>query len=87
MDRSRIPDEPGSNKEPQYSVLTALGLLLAGLALLTLTPHAASQADLFGFHTLCSFAPVSTLILAGVAAFVVAMRNAMYKARPRPPGR
>jgi hypothetical protein len=70
-----------ANKEPQYSVLTALGLLLAGLAVLTLIPHAGSDRDLVGFHTLCSFAPISTLILLGVAGFVVAMRNVFYKAR------
>jgi len=81
MNRAETPDEPGPNREPQYSVLTALSVLLAGLALLTLLPHAASQADLFGFHTLCSFAPVSTLVLAGFAGFAIAMRNAMYKAR------
>jgi zinc transporter ZupT len=74
-----------SNKEPQYSLLTALGVLLAGLALLTLIPHASSVADLVGLHTLCSFAPISTLILLGVGGFAIAMRNAMYKARPRPP--
>lgn len=82
MNRTQIPDEPGPNREPQYSLLTALSVLLAGLALLTLIPHAASEADLFGFHTLCSFAPVSTLILAGVAGFAIAMRNTIYKARP-----
>ncbi|HEV2425302.1 MAG TPA: hypothetical protein VGZ29_10790 [Terriglobia bacterium] len=77
-----MPDELGPNREPQYSLLTALAVLLAGLALLTLLPHAASDADLLGFHTLCSFAPVSTLVLAGVAGFAIAMRNTMYKARP-----
>ncbi len=76
-----------ANKEPQYSVLTGLSLLLAGLAVLTLIPHAASEADLLGFHTLCSFAPISTLFLAGAAGFALAMRNATYKARPRPPMR
>lgn len=81
MNRAQNPDDPDSNREPQYSVLTALSVLLAGLALLTLIPHAASQADLVGFHTLCSFAPVSTLILAGVAGFAIAMRNAIYRAR------
>lgn len=82
MNQAQIPDKPGANREPQYSVLTTLSLLLGGLAVLTLIPHAASQADLLGLHTLCSFAPVSTLILAGVAGFAIAMRNAMYKARP-----
>ena len=78
---------PGANKEPQYSLLTTLSVLLAGLAFLTLIPHDASQADLVGWHTLCSFAPLSTLILLGLAGFTLAMRNATYKARRRPPAR
>jgi len=77
----------GANREPHYSVLTALAVLLAGLGVLTLIPYASSEADLLGFHTLCSFAPVSSLILFGLAGFAIAMRNAMYKARPRPPWR
>jgi hypothetical protein len=76
-----------ANKEPHYSILTALAILLAGLGFLTLLPHASSSADLLGFHTLCSFAPVSSLILFGLAGFAVAMRNAIYRARPRPPWR
>lgn len=71
------------NKEPQYSLLSALTVLLAGLAVLTLIPHADSNLDLAGFHTLCSFAPLSTLVLLGLASFVRAMRNTLYKARPR----
>ncbi|HEV3276911.1 MAG TPA: hypothetical protein VG860_08840 [Terriglobia bacterium] len=73
------------NREPQYSVLTALSVLLAGLATLTVIPHAASDVDLVGFHTLCSFAPISSLVLLGAAGFALAMRNAVYKARPRNP--
>jgi hypothetical protein len=77
----------GTNKEPQYSLCTALAVLLAGLAVLTLLPHAASEADLLGFHTLCSFAPVSSLILFGLAGFAIAMRNTVYRVGPRPPWR
>jgi hypothetical protein len=68
-----------ANVEPQYSVMSGLALLLLGLALFTLVPHAASVPDLLGFHTLCSFAPLSTLILLGVAGFVQAMRNTLYR--------
>ncbi len=75
----------GANKEPQYSILTALAVLLAGLAVLTLVPHASSETDLVGLHTLCSFAPISSLLLFGVAGFVIVMRNATYKPRQRPP--
>jgi hypothetical protein len=76
---------PSANREPQYSLLTALAVLLAGLAILTLIPHASSEADLLGFHTLCSFAPISSLLLFGLAAIVIAMRNVTYKARTRSP--
>ena len=72
------PDKNG-NVEPQYSILSAVALLLLGLAVLTLIPHEASAPDLLGFHTLCSFAPLSTLVLLGVAGFVRAMRNSVYR--------
>ena len=65
--------------EPQFSVLTALSLLLAGLSVLTLVPRAASKPDLLGFHTLCAFAPASTLILLALAGFARAMRDTVYR--------
>ena len=73
----------GSKIEPQYSLLTASIILLIGLAAVTLIPHADSDVDLIGFHTLCSFAPVSTLILLAVAGFARIMRDTVYRARPR----
>jgi len=79
-----VPTVPGksANIEPQYTLVSALAVLLLGLALFTLIPHADSGPDLLGFHTLCTFAPLSTLILAGVAGFVLAMRNTLYR-RPK----
>jgi hypothetical protein len=76
------PDKSG-NIEPQYSILSAVILLLLGLAVFTLIPHEASARDFLGFHTLCSFAPLSTLVLLGVAGFVRAMRNSAYRGVPR----
>lgn len=76
------PDK-NANIEPQYSVLSTLTVLLLGLAIFTLIPRSGSAPDLLGFHTLCSFAPLSTLILLGVAGFVLAMRNTLYRNRPR----
>jgi hypothetical protein len=80
-----VPTAQGKsgNVEPQYSVLSAVMFLLLGLALFTLIPHEASAPDFFGFHTLCSFAPLSTLILLGIAGFVRAMRNSVYRRLPR----
>ena len=80
-----MPDpSPGRVKqEPQYSVMTALSFLLLGLAVLTLVPHSASRTDFLGLRTLCSFVPVSTLLLAGLAAFTRAMRDSLYTRKPR----
>jgi hypothetical protein len=74
---------PGTKREPQYSLLTASIVLLLGLAALTLIPHADSSPDLVGFHTLCSFAPASTLILLALAGFARVMRDAVYKSGTR----
>lgn len=63
--------------------MSALAVLLLGLAALTLTPHADSHPDLLGYHTLCPFAPFSSLVLLGLAGFVLVMRDAVYKSRPR----
>jgi hypothetical protein len=70
-------------KEPQYALMSALALLLLGLAILTAVPRAASKPDLVGYHTICSYCPLSTLILLGLAAFSRAMRDTLYKIRPR----
>ena len=70
------------NKEPQYSLLSGVSVVLFGLAVLTVVPRQASPADLLGLHTLCAFVPVSTLILLGLAGFALAMRNALYGRKP-----
>jgi len=66
-------------KEPQYSLLSAASVLLIALAALTLLPHADSKLDLLGYHTLCAFVPLSTLVLLGGAGFARIMRNTLYK--------
>jgi hypothetical protein len=74
---------PGTKREPQYSLLTASIVLLLGLVALTVIPYADSTPDLLGFHTLCSFAPASTLILLALAGFARVMRDTVYVSRPR----
>lgn len=39
------------------------------LALLTIFPSPNAHADMAGFHTLCTFAPVSTIYLLGIGLF------------------
>ena len=74
---------PGTKREPQYSLLTASFVLLLGLAALTLIPHAESSPDMLGYHTLCSFAPVSTIVLLALGGFARVMRDVVYRTRPR----
>ena len=69
-------------KEPQYSLLSGLSVALLGLALLTLLPRQSSRPNLLGYHSLCAFVPISTLILLGLAGFVRAMRNTLYRREP-----
>lgn len=75
------------NKEPQYTLLSATSVLLILLAVLTVLPHPDSKPDLLGYHTLCAFVPLSTLVLLGLAGFVRIMRNTLYRSQsPRLPG-
>jgi hypothetical protein len=69
-------------KEPQYSLLSSLSVVLLGLAVLTVVPWQTSKPNLLGYHTLCAFVPISTLILLGLAGFVRAMRNMLYWRKP-----
>jgi hypothetical protein len=66
-------------QEPQFSILTVVALVLAGLALLTVLPRAASRPDLLGYRTVCGFAPASTVILLALAGFTRVMRDVNYK--------
>ena len=66
-------------KEPHYSLLSGLSALLLGLAILTILPRPQSNPNLLGYHSICAFVPVSTLILLGLAGFVRTMRNTLYK--------
>lgn len=45
------------------SLLFALVILFGVLALVTLVPHSNSMVSDLGYHTLCPFAPWSTLTL------------------------
>jgi len=72
------------NQEPQYSLLSGATVLLVALALLTLLPHADSKPDLLGYRTLCAFVPLSTLVLLGLAGFVLIMRNTLYRSQSPP---
>lgn len=50
-------------RETQSSLLLASTVLLAVLALVTLVPYPSPMVSDMGYHTLCPFAPYSTLTL------------------------
>jgi Fe-S oxidoreductase len=54
---------------PQYRLLA--GLALGSLALLTILPVQTGYKDLIGYSTLCPLAPLSTLLLAGMAVIAL----------------
>ena len=62
--------------------MSSLSVVLLGLAILTLVPRQTSPPNLLGYHSLCAFVPVSTLILLGLAGFVRALRNTLYRRKP-----
>lgn len=49
--------------QTKSSLLFALVILFGVLALVTLVPHSNSMVSDLGYHTLCPFAPWSTLTL------------------------
>jgi hypothetical protein len=67
-------------KQPQYTILSGLAILLVVCAALTILPYtAASKANLLGYSSLCAFVPLSTLILLGAAGFVRIFRDTQYR--------
>ncbi len=51
------------SRETLSSFLFAAAILFGVLALVTLTPHSNKMVSDLGYHTLCPFAPWSTLTL------------------------
>jgi len=66
------------SKQRQQSLLLALVILSAVLAVLTTLPSPASKTNLLGYRSLCAFVPFSTLILLGLAGFFSILRSALY---------
>jgi hypothetical protein len=62
-------------KQALSSLLFFAAILLGLSALVTLIPHSNSMASDLGYHTLCPFAPWSTLTLLFLAWLAWAMRK------------
>lgn len=73
-------------RQPLYSILLGVTIVITVAAVLTLVPYASSAKSLLGYHALCSFAPVSTVLLAIFAGFTCAVRKRIgYGASYTPP--
>jgi hypothetical protein len=55
--------------ETKLTTSKRLFTLFLALAIITLIPLSSAPANLAGFHTLCSFAPISTIYLLGASMF------------------
>ncbi|MFA4964747.1 MAG: hypothetical protein WC709_03810 [Thermoleophilia bacterium] len=55
-------------RQPLSAILLANTIVLTLLALLTLIPWAGSSESLLGYRALCSFTPISTMLLVILAA-------------------
>lgn len=70
-------------KQPYSTILLVLAIVGVALATLTVLPFPSSHTNLIGYHSLCAFVPLSTLILLGSAGFLLVMRSTLYSNSPR----
>jgi len=63
------------SRQTLSSLLLAASLLMLVLAAATLLPHASLMVSDLGYHTLCPFAPYSTLTLLFLAWLFRAVRQ------------
>ena len=66
-------------KKKGYGFLLGLTILLTVSAALTLIPHSGATKDcLLGYQAVCSFTPVSTLILLAGTALICVVRKRKF---------
>lgn len=67
------------DKKKWASVLRVISIMLAIGAVATLIPHGgASKFNYIGYKSLCTFAPVSTLIMLFIANFIWGIRKKKF---------
>lgn len=66
-------------KKKGYGLLLGLAVVFTLVAIVTLIPKAsASKECLFGYKALCSFAPISTIILIVLAGALCVLRKRKF---------
>ncbi len=71
-------------KQPGYAILLGLSITSTVLAALTALPVAAPRANVFGYASLCSWMPWSTLALFALVATSCKLRKKLFVARADP---
>jgi len=66
-------------KQPGYRILLGLTIALTVLAAVTVLPVTATRANLFGYASVCSWMPWSTLLLLALAATSCKVRSRFFK--------
>ncbi len=66
-------------KQPGYAILLGLSITATTLAALTALPTSAPRSNLFGYASVCSWMPWSTLLLLGLAATSCKLRSKLFK--------
>ncbi len=67
-------------KQPGYTILILLTVLIVVLAILTMIPFdSASKVSFMGYKALCSFTPISSLLLILLAGVVCKIRSKKFK--------
>jgi len=68
-------------KKKGYGILLGLTILLTIAAILTVIPNAgASKESMLGYKSICSFAPIATIILLLLADAVCVIRKKVFTA-------
>ena len=66
-------------KKRGYGILLGFTVLFTILALITVIPNPnASKVSLLGFKSICSFAPIATIILLLLAGIVCVIRKRVF---------
>jgi len=68
-----------AQKGSRYVALSALSVLLAALAGITILPYSGSHLNMLGYHSICGFVPLSTLTLLGAAVVVRVLRDMEFR--------
>ena len=66
-------------KQPGYGILLGLSIASTALAVLTAVPVAADRTNMFGYASLCSWMPWSTVVLVTIAAGSCRLRSRIFK--------